>query len=388
MKIRTPRNCLLILVTLLAANPQSLRASDPLQWGPYKVGVRTEVIVDDSRECAITHAPRTLVTEFWYPTTDDGGNKPVNKFADFWVSPAGVIAGNLAIGAFGGSFAKTNETFQNVALRDAPLRESTFPLLVFSHGNGGFRHQNAYQAEFLASHGYVVAAPDHTGNSALSILPDQVLPYNKDTRKPERRDDRPHDVSFLMTHLLKQSAADDHWLSGRLDPVEVGVFGHSFGGFTSCRATELDDRIKAIIPMTLAGTVVFEDSDAVGEKCPVPLMVILGDTDRTVGERGNERSIRYFEQATGEKYLLNFKDAGHYTFTEMPQINPNFGDGVGAERDDDGNVTLTFSDTAEDQRITNAYSVAFFDAFLKHDTDARTFLDKDHFPEELQYRRE
>lgn len=383
----TPFLVTLFSVTLFSAALPSAHAGDPLQWGPYKVGVKTEILVDGDRQCAITGKPRTLVTEFWYPATEDADSKPLNQFSDFWVSPAGVIAGNLAIGAFGGNFAKTNETFKNVARRDAALKEGNFPLLVFSHGNGGFRHQNTYQAEFLASHGYVVAAPDHTGNSAISILPDQVLPYNKDTRKAERRDDRPHDVSFLITHLLEQSAADDNWLSGRLDPVEVGVFGHSFGGFTSCRATELDDRIKAIIPMTLAGTVVFSAEDNVGEECSVPLMVILGDTDRTVGEAGNERSIRYFEQATGDKYLLNFKDAGHYTFTEMPQINPDFGDGVGVERDDDGTVTLTFSDTAEDQRITNAYSVAFFDAFLKHDSDAQTFLNQDHFPEELDYRR-
>ncbi len=233
----------------------------------------------------------------------------------------------------------------------------------------------------------MVAAPDHTGNAAVTVLPDRILPYDKATRKTERRDDRPLDVSYLITHLRELSASDDHWLSGRLAADQTGVFGHSFGGFTSCRATELDDRIQAIIPMTLAGTIVFAEGDDVGEECPVPLMVILGDKDRTVGERGNERSVRYFEQATGPKYLLNFRDAGHYTFTEMPQINPDWGDGVGVERDGDGNVTLTFSDTAEDQRITNAYSVAFFDAFLKQDADAQKFLDQDHFPDELTYRR-
>ena len=104
-------------------------------------------------------------------------------------------------------------------------------------------------------------------------------------------------------------------------------------------------------------------------------------------EAGNTRSVLYFEQATGPKYLLNFKDAGHFTFTEMPQINPDFGDGVGVEKDKQGKVKFTFSDAIEDQRITNVYSVAFFDAFLKRDHDAQAFLDKDHFPEQLAYRR-
>ena len=381
---------------------QESQAADPLKWGPYKVGVRTEVFVDESRDCAITHAPRTLVTEIWYPATDAADEQPVNTFADFWGRPDGVAAGHLAMMAFGGSFQKINENFKNVARRKAPPKERQFPLLVFSHGNGGLRHQNTFQAEYLASHGYIVAAPDHTGNATVTVLPDRIVPYNGETRKAkDQKDDRPHDVSFLISHLAKQASSADHWLSERLISDEIGVFGHSFGGYTTCRSIELDDRIKAAIPMTLAFTRFPEakndkadskETDAaekvdVGDKCTIPLLVILGDVDRTVGEAGNERSTQYFEQASGPKYFLNFKNAGHFTFTEMPQLNPEFGDGIGSERDKEGNVTLTFSDATEDQRITNVYSVAFFDTFLKQDKAAQAFLDKDHFPEELVYRK-
>jgi len=137
--------------------------------------------------------------------------------------------------------------------------------------------------------------------------------------------------------------------------------------------------------MTLAGTAPkVEDSPA----CKVPLLVILADADRTVKEAGNELSTAYFEAAIGPKYLLNFKDAGHYTFTEMLQINPDWGDGIGTEKDDDGNVTLTYSDAQEDQRITNKYTLAFFDAYLRDDTEAKVFLKENHYPEEFEYRRE
>src|ERR1041384_5814495 len=47
-------------------------------------------------------------------------------------------------------------------VRAAPLRAGRWPLVLCSHGNGGSRHQNAFQTEHLASHGYVVTAPDHT----------------------------------------------------------------------------------------------------------------------------------------------------------------------------------------------------------------------------------
>lgn len=361
------------------------QGADPRKPGPFLVGVRTEVFVDQDRTCAITGKPRTLVTEIWYPAVTDA-KAPPNRFTDFFgLDEARLAAGKLVMSRFGGDFDQLNERFRNVARRGAALREGKFPLLVFSHGNGGFRHQNTFQAEYLASHGYVVVAPDHTGNAAVSLLPDQVVIYSSQTRTPERRDDRPRDVSFLITHLGKLNEESGHWLAGHVAVDRCGALGHSFGGFTVCRAIELDARIKAILPMTLAGTLA-ETTES--KPCAVPLMVLLGDKDRTVGERGNQRSTAYFDHATGPKYLLNFKDAGHYTFTEMAQINPKWGDGLGVEKDKEGNVTQTFSDAIEDQRITNEYSVGFFDAFLNSDESARKFIDANHAPEELVYRRD
>jgi predicted dienelactone hydrolase len=384
MRVRRFIRAAILLTGSVAAATLAV-AADPRQPGPYRVGVRTEVFVDADRTCAITQKPRTLVTEIWYPAADNADDFPRNQFNDFFGREEGRLVASAAMLRFGAQFDKLNGTFKNIARRNAPARDGKFPLLVFSHGNGGFRHQNTFQAEYLASHGYIVAAPDHTGNAALTVLPDQIILYNGLTRTAERRDDRPRDVSFLFTQLARLGADEGHWLAGRISPDQWGAFGHSFGGFTVCRAIELDARIKAILPMTLAGTL---DDTPETKPCQVPLLVILGDKDRTVKEKGNERSIAYFERATGPKYLLNFKDAGHFTFTEMAQINPDFGDGIGAEKDDQGKVTLKFSDALVDQRITNEYSVAFFDAFLRNDASARAFLDANQAPDELAYRKE
>jgi predicted dienelactone hydrolase len=358
------------------------RGADPRKAGPYRVGVRTEVFVDEGRTCAVTGQPRTLVTEIWYPATADAKRKPLNTFSDYFVRQAGVQAAAMAMAAFGGNFEEVAKNFKNSAHRGADIRKGEFPLLIFSHGNGGFRHQNTFQCEYLASHGYVVAAPDHTGNAGITVLPESVVPYQSATRGDERRDDRPKDASFLITHLWKLSGEKGHWLSGRLTKEQVGVLGHSFGGFTSCRISELDDRVKAIMPMTLAIT--SRDPEEV-KMCKIPAMVILGDADRTVGPMGNMASTNWYKTAGGPKYLLNFKGAVHFTFTEMPQINPNFGDGIGVEKDDEGKVKFEFSDPFEAQRITNEYSVAFFDTFVKGDKSAKAFVDKNHYPEVVAY---
>ncbi len=373
-----------LILSFALALPSFAQAADPLKMGPYPVGVRTEVYVDNDRTCAVTEEPRTLTTEIWYPAVDGTNDQKPNKFSEFWVRPEGLAMGAFAIQQFGGNMAELDKKFKNVARRNAKIRDGQFPVLIFSHGNGGFRHQNVFQVEYLASHGYVVIAADHTGNSAISILPNRVLLYNKITRStPERRDDRPKDVSFLVDQAEKLNKTEDHWLAGHLRPQDVGVLGHSFGGFTSCRVTELDSRLKAAMPMTLAYTAFDPSQDYPG--CPVPLFVILAEIDRTVNDTGNARSTEYYEKAVGPKYLMNFKKAGHFTFTEMSQINPNWGDGLGVEKDDDGNVTLEFSDAFEAQKITNIYSVAFFDAYIKNDTAAKEFLKKNRHPEVVDY---
>lgn len=357
------------------------------------------VLVDTDRTCPITHKKRTLVTEFWYPAVESAKTLPVNRFAQFWPGLLGTMSGRVAIRAFGGNFAELDRRFKNRARRDAELAEGPFPLLVFSHGNGGFRFQNTFQMEYLASHGYIVAACDHTGNAAVTLLSGLPVLYNKQTIKDIRRwDDRVKDIALVVNKIDQLNKQEGSWLIGRIKPGGYGALGHSFGGFTVCRLSETDPRVKAILPMTVAGTLYdakdlatrtatqqqLASVDIPNIPCRIPMMVILADHDRTVGDEGNRRSRAYFKRSVGPRYLLEFKGAGHFTFTDMSQINPNFGDGVGVEK---GNKGFRFSDAEEAQRITNQYSVAFFDAFLKKDAAARAFLDKNHFPDELTYAR-
>ncbi len=398
-----PRICLFALVALLPLHVGAGRASNPRSAGAYPVGVRTEIFVDSDRICPITHKQRTLVTEFWYPAAASATTLPVNRFEQFWPGPLGTVLGKVAIGAFGGNFIEVNQRFKNNARRDAKIAAGKFPLLVFSHGNGGFRFQNTYQMEYLAAHGYVVAACDHTGNAAVTLLPQTPVIYTKQTIKDLHRwDDRPRDLSFLITRIEQLSMQKNSWLFERIERGNYGALGHSFGGFTVCRLAEMDPRVKAILPMTLAGTLfdakdlatnadarkLIASVDIPNIPCKIPLLVILGDHDRTVGDAGNQRSKQFFERAVGPRYLLMFKDAGHFSFTDMTQINPNFGDGIGVEKGKNGTADFTFSDALVDQRITNQYTGAFFDTFLRHDDAAKKFLDANQYPEELGYERE
>ena len=48
--------------------------------------------------------------------------------------------------------------------------------------------------------------------------------------------------------------------------------------------------------------------------------------------------------------------------------------------------TFTYSDALQAQQITNQYSVAFFDSFLRQDTAAKAFLENNHYPQQLEHR--
>lgn len=97
----------------------------------------------------------------------------------------------------------------------APLVGEHLPLVVISHGNGGFFGGHSDTAEALAKAGFVAAALTHSGDS----YPDQ----SRATDMPNR----PRQLSVLISYMLQ--SWPDH---ARIDAARVGAFGFSSGGFT------------------------------------------------------------------------------------------------------------------------------------------------------------
>src|SRR5207247_9952205 len=85
--ITSTMQVLLILAVLapLGASSKTVKARppEPLSAGPFPVGVTTTVFVDTSRTDNFTKQSRTLVTEIWYPSTNDARRMPKNKYTDF-----------------------------------------------------------------------------------------------------------------------------------------------------------------------------------------------------------------------------------------------------------------------------------------------------------------
>src|SRR5262249_20101981 len=129
------------------------------------------VWVDHSRTDAFTKEPRTLVTEIWYPATEEARSMPRNKYSDFLLGGVTPEVARAVRAAYKKPLAELDQIFWDRSVRDARVGSGKFPLIIFSHGNGGNRHQNTFWCDYLASFGYIIVSADHTANASFALLP-------------------------------------------------------------------------------------------------------------------------------------------------------------------------------------------------------------------------
>jgi predicted dienelactone hydrolase len=105
--------------------------------------------------------------------------------------------------------------FQQSVAQGAPPSAGRHPLVVMSHGTGGWYGEHYDTALALARAGFVVAAVSHTGDT-----------YD-DRSRVTRITERP-------AHLVRLTdfATADWSGHGAIDPARIGAFGFSAGGFT------------------------------------------------------------------------------------------------------------------------------------------------------------
>ncbi|MFT7582624.1 MAG: putative dienelactone hydrolase, partial [Myxococcota bacterium] len=172
--------------------------ADLMEAGPYAVGFSSHTITYQPVGVA---GERSLEVSVWYPAVAGSGTPTTHAVA-------GII-----------------EVERPAVLTDAtpvPAADladgATFPVLAYSHGNGGVGLVAYSYGEHFASWGWVVVSPDHTGNTILdggnAFLLSSLY--------------RPQDLSAVLDWLEDGVPAP---LAGRTDD-RILAAGHSFGAFT------------------------------------------------------------------------------------------------------------------------------------------------------------
>lgn len=192
----------------VVANPDEL-----FEQGPYEVGYREMTIAYDA--VASTES-RELVLRVWYPAQPDSGAPPARySVGDGLVDLPAVYA------------------LDNPPVTD----DGGLPFVIYSHGNGGEGLLAYPYGELMASHGWILVAPNHTGNTALDFLGDPD-PFTRVAL------DRPNDITAIIDEFESGLSGDD--LTGKANTSEVFLFGHSFGGYTTFTAGGADVDFDAL----------------------------------------------------------------------------------------------------------------------------------------------
>lgn len=274
-------------------------APDPSTFGPFPVGVRTVAWSDATRPDAMGN-PRPILTEIWYPADESARGQ---KGAKYELRPL-LTPDQQRI------LATTDLPIQTTtAVRDARPRfdRAPYPLVVFSHGHGGMRWQSTYYTVVLASHGYVVAAPDHFGDTLSDGLANALAPTLVEVQ------DRPLDVSFLIGRLTSLPATDP--LAGLSDAARVGVTGHSFGALTSLRVAALDRRVKAIVPQAPTDVGIAWFDQPPGFKLSIPVLIEAAHDDRTLP--WDTHVAPTWARMVPTRALLDITHGGHFSFSDL-----------------------------------------------------------------------
>ena len=290
----------------------------PDQWGPYGVGVLSHEFTDPRG--------KELELEIWYPAVVEPGTE---------ADPYPEIL--LALDAH----------------REVPpdLRGAPYPMLAFSHGFAAIRYQSAFLTEWLASHGYVIVAPDHPDNTMLDIDTDATWRVMIE---------RPDDVRFSVDELVALAEGDHEILAGMVEGGSYAALGHSFGAVTTLELGggepdwqgvldycvehdvfvcdylgegldpsmaegygTVDERVAVTVPMSPGVWYAFgpEGGNLAGVRQP---LVLGGDRDQILDYQ--DEILPVWQALAAPRRMGTLAEAGHYAFSNICDLAPFWAD--------------------------------------------------------------
>ena len=271
-------------------------------------------------------------------------------------------------------------------------------VIVISHGLSSSPEDFSKRAEHLASYGYVVALPQHRG-SDVKQTEDFLEGNSRQIFQRNEFIDRPLDISYTLDELERRNKSE---FGGKLDLDNVGVFGHSFGGYTvlavagatpnferlervcaielgklntalllQCRALKLerknynfrDERVKAVYTINPVAFGVFGPQEL--QNIEIPAFMAAGSFDPATPFVFEQTSTYPNLTKSPSTYLQLQQGQAHVDFSELDA-------GITDLLGEVGNLTLPSPTLLDD--YTNSLMLAFFKVHISQDKDYQPFL--------------
>ena len=304
---------LFVVAACSTESPTPVSKPAPTRDTPYAVGSSTVFLHDESRPydsvAGIDEGMRTLITEIWYPIDHEVaasgdyrratygdyvfGNRDVHELMMTKTTFFHFTVGTVKDGVSAEQIDDAIEALfyrERASYVDAPVAESdvSWPVIVMSHGDAGSRYNMESLTEHLAANGYIVIAPEHTGNSPYSMtghdpafeneadfreVMADVMPHlsalgtygneeqygqsyapsagGRDTLGLLRQLDasllqRLNDLRVALAELDRMNAEGFAGTApGSLDLDRIGLMGRSFGGATTLLGLVMEPRFTA-----------------------------------------------------------------------------------------------------------------------------------------------
>lgn len=350
----------------------------PIPTGQYNVGTKEYLWIDESRDENLTPDETDkvhILIQVWYPTEDESGVKQsyISKPDEFGNN---TLYNNL-------QSVKTN------AFVDASLsnQEKKYPVLVYSHGAKMSRFTNTFQAEHLASHGYIVFGIDHPSFNQTTLYPDGMS--TKELKNfvefSEEQDkylnvinehevfDRgivqywAKDVSFVIDNIEKINKEELNFFYDKFDTEHLGMYAYSLGGILTLQMCAQDARIKAGVN---------SDGNILGYVWKTginqPFLFIKPNktmsTKEEVESHGQDYEAYLFGQQISklrEDFLLKNSYNEMYFLTIQDTKHNNFNDMALFETQEDNLIEVHLA-----HKIINDYTLSFFNKYLKSDDNS------------------
>jgi predicted dienelactone hydrolase len=277
------------------------------------------------------------------------------------------------------------------------FREGKTPVIIFSHGLASRPEDFAKALEHLASYGFLVVAPQHPG-SDTKYLQGMLAGYYRNIFDRDEFINRPKDISFVIDELERRNP---NQFQGKLDLTNVGLAGHSFGGYTAiaiagaqidfenlekdcnrpyfginiaiileCRALELprqvynfrDERVTAVFAANPVNRSIFGEKGL--SKISIPVLLGSGSYDPAANPIF-EQAIPFTWLKTPDKYLAMVEGQAHVNFTELD---------AGMQKTLETVVDITLPNQNLIGDYAGALLVAFFEVYIGRNEKFRPFL--------------
>ena len=259
-----------------------------------------------------------------------------------------------------------------------PNKAGKYPVIIFSHGAGGSQNCCDGLTRHWATYGYVTIQPTHEDSAVQRRnTGEESIQFGKAVRdalkNPALWESRPLDIAYLLD-TLPTLGNRVPGLVGELDTERVGVGGHSMGSYTAEAIAGAivdlpghpdmnfaDPRVKAVLCLSPQGPGQFGLTEHSFDQIALPYIGMTGSLD-SLGPLASPawHKVPFERSRAGDKFHVFIAGANHMSFITPRTLLRNHSEQGGAIFDD-----------------TNSASLAFWDAYLKGDARAKSYLESD-----------